>query len=368
METAIIQTPEFERSQTTDPREAKLKDIIEKGKTSLQKALEEIQHEFAIREDLAVRPTAIDFLVQDHKIQPVIRDEAYDLTDHSQGQMLTRAGIPAQFAQKLMDLEENELLSRNLKRLTDRMEDGGILLRRVDTTIKGWLSPAYKRMDAAPIMEAFLKRTLEKGFVPYRGMNMQYRYQIAMIQPRIWAPVPGEFVVFGISLTTGDYGNQSLEIDLLMLRIVCLNLAIGYDMFRKIHLGSRFQMGEGDEIIPISQKTIKLDTDTISSAITDVVDASNDHIKLLENKIQEANEKEIRDPKAIYDTLRKRGIRKEIVDQIKTSYDLPQEVEILPKGNNLWRLSNAISLVAKGVEKTDEKLDLEKEAMNLLLT
>jgi hypothetical protein len=76
METAMIQTPEFERTQTTDPREAKLKDIIEKGKASLHNSLEEIQHEFTIREDMAVRPTAIDFLVQDHKIQPVIRDEA----------------------------------------------------------------------------------------------------------------------------------------------------------------------------------------------------------------------------------------------------------------------------------------------------
>ena len=367
METAMIQTPEFERIQTTDPREAKLNEIIEKGKASLHKTLEEIQHEFAIREDMAVRPTAIDFLVQDHKIQPVIRDEAYDLTDHSQGQMLNRAGIPAQFAQKLMDLEENELLSRNLKRLTERMEDGGILLRRVGTTIKGWLSPAYRRMDAVPIMEAFLKRSLEKGFVPHRGMNTDYRYQVSMIQPRIWEPVPGEFVVFGTSLVTGDYGNQSLEIDLLMLRIVCLNLAIGHDLFRKIHLGSRFQMGEGDEIVPISQKTINLDTDTISSAVTDVVDASETHIKLLEHKIQEASGKEIRDPKSIYDSLRKRGLRKETVEQIKTAYDLPQEVEILPKGNNLWRLSNAISLVANGIERPDEKVDLEKEAMNLLM-
>ena len=90
METAMIQATEFEAPQTTDPREAKLKDIIEKGKASLHKAIEEIQHEFAIREDMAVRPTAIDFLVHDHKIQPVIRVEAYDLTDHSQGQMLTR--------------------------------------------------------------------------------------------------------------------------------------------------------------------------------------------------------------------------------------------------------------------------------------
>jgi hypothetical protein len=364
METAVIQT---EVTQTTDPREVRLKEIIDKGKTSLHKTLEEIQHEFSIREDMAVRPTAIDFLVQDHRIQPVIRDDAYDLTDHSQGQMLNRAGIPAQFAQKLMDLDENELLSRNIKRLTERMEDGGILLRRVGTTIKGWLSPAYKRMDAAPIMEAFLKRSLENGFVPYRGMNTDYRYQVSMIQPRIWEPVPGEFLIFGTSLVTGDYGNQSLAINLLMLRIVCLNLAIGYDMFRKIHLGSRFQM-EGDEIVSISQKTIELDTETISSAVADVVDASQDHIKLLEHKIRGANEKEIKDPKAIYDILRKRGFRKEIVEQVKTAYDLPQEVEILPKGNNLWRLSNAISLVANGAERADEKVDLEKEAMNLLMS
>jgi hypothetical protein len=80
METVMVQTPEFERTQTTDPREAKLKDIIEKGKSSLQKTLEEIQHEFAIREDMAVRPTAIDFLVQDHKIQPVTGDARIVLT------------------------------------------------------------------------------------------------------------------------------------------------------------------------------------------------------------------------------------------------------------------------------------------------
>ena len=83
METATIQALEFERTQTTDPRETRLRDIIEKGKASLRKALEEIQHEFSIREDMAVRPMAIDLLVQDHKIKPVIRDEAFDLTDHS---------------------------------------------------------------------------------------------------------------------------------------------------------------------------------------------------------------------------------------------------------------------------------------------
>jgi len=68
-------------------------------------------------------------------------------------------------------------------------------------------------------------------------MNTDYRYQVSMIQPRIWGkPVARRVCCLGTSLVTGDYGNQSLEIDLLMLRIVCLNLAIGHDLFRKIHL------------------------------------------------------------------------------------------------------------------------------------
>ncbi len=80
-------------------------------------------------------------------------------------------------------------LRRSLKRLTDRTQEDGVQIRRVGERIKDWLSPAYKRMDAAPVMEAFLKRSLEMGFVPYRGMNTaEYRYQIAMIQPRIWEP------------------------------------------------------------------------------------------------------------------------------------------------------------------------------------
>jgi hypothetical protein len=44
METETIQTAEFERIQSIDPREAKLDEIIEKGRTSLRKTLEEIQH------------------------------------------------------------------------------------------------------------------------------------------------------------------------------------------------------------------------------------------------------------------------------------------------------------------------------------
>jgi len=355
-----------------DPREDKLQKIIEDGRLSVTKALQEIHDEFASRTDLMVKPEAVDFIVDGTGVQPLIQNAAHRLTNHSAGQMFERAGIPRAFAQKLANLGEGDLLRLNIKRLTERMEGDGILIRRVNSQngeklIKGWLSPSYRRMDASPIFEAFLDRSLKAGFVPYRGLNTDYRYQVSMVFPQIFNPTPSEYVLFGLSLTTGDYGNQSLEIDLMLLRILCMNLAVGYDLFRKVHLGSRFQMEEGD-IVQISDKTMRLDAETIASAIGDVVDSGQEHIRLLEEKIRLTAERELGEAgrKKVYESLKKR-FRKEIAEQVKTTYELPQEVELLPAGQSLWRMSSAISLVANGVERLDEKVDLEKEAMAVLM-
>ncbi len=145
---------EIEMTRTIDPREGKLQEIIARGKASLTTSLEGIQQEFANRQDMMVKPSAIDFVLDDHTIRPVIRDHAYRLTKHSQTQPLQRAGIPSQFATRLMGLDERDLLRQNLKRLIDRTQEDGIQIRRVIETIKGWLSPAYKRINAAPVMEA----------------------------------------------------------------------------------------------------------------------------------------------------------------------------------------------------------------------
>jgi hypothetical protein len=356
----------------SDPREEKLQKIIDDGRASVVKALKEIHDEFASRTDLMVKPEAVDFVIDGYGFHPIIQGIAHSMTSHSVGQMLERAGIPSAFAQKLINLGEPDLLKMNLKRLTDKLEGDGIMIRRVNyqndgKLIKGWLSPSYKRMDASPIFEAFIDRSTKKGFVPYRGLNTDYRYQISMVFPRIFNPTPQEFMIFGMSLTSGDYGNQSLQIELLMLRIVCMNLAIGYDLFRRVHLGSRFHMQEGD-VVQISEKTHQLDTQTIVSAIGDVVDSGEEHIKMLEHKVVKSAEEILSETgeKRVYEALRKR-FRKEIADQVKTMYELPQEIELLPSGQNLWRMSNAISLVANGVERLDEKVDLEKEAMGILM-
>ncbi len=48
----------MEMTRSIDPRETKLREIIERGKASLTTGLEEIQHEFTNRQDMMVKPSA----------------------------------------------------------------------------------------------------------------------------------------------------------------------------------------------------------------------------------------------------------------------------------------------------------------------
>ena len=347
----------------TDPRFAKLQEAIEKGKSSVKAGLESIEKEFQVRKDLFVKPSAIDYEVSGGAIRPVIQEQPYSLTEHSQGQMFARVGVPAQFAEKLMDYEEDDLLRLNLLRMTERSMDDGAMLRTVGEQIKGWLSPAFKRMDAAPVIGGFIERSLKNGMVPYRGMNTDYRYQIAMIWPKVFQPVPNEFVAFGTNLTTGDYGNQALEIDFMALRITCLNLAVGMDLFRKVHLGSRFATDK--EAIEFSKKTLLLDAKAISSAVGDVVDHAQGEVARVEKAIDSAHNTVVDKPEKWYETLKRKGMRKAVVDQVKSVYESRLPFETLPQENSIWRLSNAISLVAGGMEG-DQKINVEKMAFDVL--
>lgn len=359
------------RVNTADTRYQKLNSMIVKGKERIQSLMGEIVSEHKMRQDLLVKPNNIKIAVLGGaknpgplQIVPTICGETMKFTDHSHGQYLGRVGVAERFAQKLIELEEAPLLETILNRLMAKQMSEGALVRRVGPQIKGWLSPSYKRMDTAPVIEQFVKSVSKMGLSPFGGRNTDYRTQIQFVLPEVMQ-VGNDFISFGLSLVTGDYGSQALELNLLMIRISCLNLHEGYDMFRKIHLGSRFDMGD-DDVIKLSRQTVELDSKTVASAIGDATASFGDHIKLLQAKVKKATEKEIKDPEPLYKMIRDKGVRKEIVDQVKSVYESQIGIEVLPQENNLWRLTNALSYVSQGVKKKDEQIDLERVAMSLL--
>ena len=312
-----------------------------------------------------VKPSVIDYEVNEGSWQPLINQEPFRLTDYSQGQVLERAHIPRPFMEGLMNIREFDLAKQNLKTLTNHYMEDGVMVRRIGDLIKGWLSPSYKRMDAGPVFDTFIERALQKGMVPYRAYNTDYRYQIAFIVPEVISPYPEEFIVVGLSMTTGDYGAAALLLEMMILRIRCQNLALGYDVYRRVHLGSRFH-AESD-YVQLSKKTIELDNRTVASAMGDVVDHGIKQIDFMKQVVTDANNKEIANPQTFYDRLKKKGFSKELVETVKTTYESDLPLDILPPQKSLWRMSNALSFVAQSQAKVDRRIDLEKASMDLLL-
>lgn len=346
--------------------EEKLGEIISNGKNNVTTILTDIQNEFQVRKDIIAKPSVIDYEVSEKGVFPIVKEEKLVLTPHSEAHLWARTQIPSNYANKLLQLEEYNLLHKNLTTMTKRQSADGILFRRVGNIAKGILSPSYRRMDASPIFESFVQTAINNKFVPYKGRNTNYRYQIQFIYPEIFQPAPSEYVVYGISMTTGDYGGQALELELLALRISCTNLSVGYDMFRKVHLGKRFNLGEGEDIVTLSDTTHQLDSQTVASAVADVTKSAIVQIEHVNKVVKSAVSKEV-DIQAAITELRRKGMSKEIADRVKLTYETPAPVELLPQQNGLWRLSNAISLVAQGIEEADKVVNMEKLAMEVLL-
>lgn len=344
----------------------KLQGMIDAGRTSMMNALAEVEAEWTARRDLLVKPDAMDVEIEKSRIYPILEGEKLSTTFHSQYQLLERAGIPSPFADKLMGLGENDLLRTNIRTMLPKVSSQGILVRRVGDLAKGILSSAYRRMDAGPAFQSFVKTGLEEGFVPNRGYNTDRVYTLSMLDTDVYQPTPNEYVVYGINIQTSDYGSSALELNLMLMRIICSNLAVGMDVLRKIHLGSRFNMGEGSgPMIELSNRTHALDGRAVASAISDAVKGSRKLITGVNDAIEKAAGRAITLEDQIK-ALRKRGVRKEFAESVRATYESSLPVEMLPEGNSAWRLSNAISLLARNEKNPDLRLAYEREAFNVL--
>lgn len=352
----------------------RVNELIVRGQRDVENGLTEIKREFDIREDLIVRPTALKFNVAEKGIIPYIpgdyregAGQTFELTDYARGQLLDKCGVPQTFADRLLKLGEYGLLKTNLTELLPRVSPDGLLIRHIGGLAKGILSTSYRRMDASPVFAAFCESCVAQGYVPFRARNTESRYTITFVHPEIHE-ITGqngyvEVVLYGAQITSSDYGRGALSINIVILRIRCANLAVATDILRKVHLGKRWEGSE--DVAVLSKKTIALDNRTVASAVRDLVTSGVlGQAKALSTQISHAMGTEVSLTRAL-EQLKKQGLRKELLDSVKSTYEADLPVEVLPPGNNAWRLSNTLSLLANQ-SKGDEALDLQNAAYSVL--
>ena len=351
----------------------KLESIIATGKGNVEKAINDIQTEFEKRKDVIAKPSALTYGVSDNpkKIAISMQQNGTAITllptHFATGQLLNKLKIPLGYAETLMELQMDDLLTDSMAELSDKLLQKGVLFRHVDKLLKGVLSPSYRRMDAGPIFEAFIKQAMSMGMVPYNGWNTDYRYSIQFLVPRVYTPAVGEHVVYGASISTSDYGAQALSLELMALRVICSNMAIGADVFRHVHIGRRFELPENEETIELSGKTYTLDTKTVASATQDAMKMLPAAFETLNTKVEQAAQTDLPTESAMA-MLKNKNLSKDVLQKVKTMYDLESDITQLPAHKSAWKLSNVISLLAKDpkIGSADARLDMSGIAMEVL--
>jgi plasmid stability protein len=333
-----------------------LADVIERGRPRAAAAAEAI---------ISTRPTDAVLESTEVTISPeleaIIEGSTYRLHDNALVQGMSRAGIPAAYGRELQQTRwGRELLAHSLNTLFHEAPQR-MLFRAVEQEIRGILSDAYRRLDGGPVMEVFIDAVRELGAVAIDGVMSDLRISLRAINPEV-IMVNGDYAVIGVSLQTSDFGRGTLALSRFILRVLCNNGMTGESILRAVHLGRRIGANES-----FSQRTYDLDTQTMASAVGDLVRGQIGNAAVASHKaaIQNAADTVV-EPKAAFESLKKVLTKGEL--EMATDTFMFGGEDKVPDGKNAWRLSNALSWVAGKSESAERRLDLERIAGELLVT
>jgi len=351
-------------SEAAKKAKIRMEEIIHAGGRSAMEVIDSVQ-------SMVIK----DRLSQSNKIsfQPVGADsidvylqglnEKYSLHPFALTQSLIRAGIPnVNKFQQLMYMHGeigNELLAHNLNTLFGQ-SDKTNLIRTVESEIRGVLSDRFRRMDARPLLEKFVAGCELIGARPIEGFVEDTRVVLRAVLPVVFEPLPNEVMIFGYEWRTSDFGHGAHCMNLWMKRLWCTNHAILDEALRQIHLGKKL-----DETVNFSQETVNLNTQATASQLYDTVVnmLSPQRVEYYLHGIQSLAEESIT-PTSMKNFLEKKfakSEREKIIEQFNTP-----DVEMMPAGNNKWRLSNAISWVANEIDNIDRKLYYQQVAGDMI--
>lgn len=307
--------------------------------------------------DRFIAAPALRFRGEDALQVAIPTGEVLDLNDHALDQVASRAGMPIRFLHDLQGSDwGRKLAATNMNELLGHQEGTRYLVRQVGTKVRGVLSDAYKRIDSRPTVDALIGAAQAEGAVIVDGTYSETRVALKVVIAKPIEVFPGEFMVFGLDYSNSDYGDGAMEFSAFLLRLLCLNGATTVKELRKVHIGRRFN---GDDAA--SERTLRLDAAAQASMARDQVKAllSPAATDNLVKQIQEANARPA-DPKRIEGFLKTRANKSEA--EAITEKFASADVVDLPPGQTAWRLSNAISWLARETDDGRRKLELERVA------
>lgn len=351
---------------------ARIEEVVNKGKAKASRVIEYVQRLQPV--DRIVKGRALHFRNEQSNISLNISKDRTSLHNHALRQVAERAHMPSAYMEYLLSQktkvgeEEDFWGAENVAAIFNdtfkhNLSDDRFLTRSVDNQVRGFLSDRFRRLDSRIIFDAVAESCAKVGALPYEGYVSETKVGLQAILPNVYEPIPGEIMAYGMSIENSDFGNGALNVLFFLLRLVCLNGAIGQTGMRKVHLGKRLE-----DNVEWSSETYKLDTKTIASAVKDLVlsTLSAERLEAGQEAVRRAYEDTLTENRraAVVEILKKSLIKSDM-DRVIEKFNEP-DVELLPPGNNVWRMSNAVSWLANQQTDDEKRLEIMKVAGRLL--
>ena len=380
-----------EYGQAVKEAQIHLEETIQKKAASAIQVIEKVQDEqpndrivgthgirFAYRTKEAPIPIKGDdvVLLPKHTILMGTRqhntDNAFeeDMHKHALNQAAGRAGVPETFVNRMLERPYGaELICENLNTIFAKEGPERLLVRSVKGAVRGVLSDAYRRLDSRPLIEMFAKSCQEIGAVPIEGVGGDLRFALKAVLPKAYLVGTGkqgneEALAFGLQFSHSDFGCGALSLSVVYIRCWCTNTATRESLLRQRHLGKRLE----DDVV-YAQETYEADTRATTLALRDNIRGALGpaNIETMVAAVNKALDTSI-EPKKFFERggeLEKLKLSKGEVEQARDVY-MNAGVEVLPRGDSLYRMSNTLSWIAQTSETAERRLELERAAGQLL--
>lgn len=284
-----------------------------------------------------------------------------NFNEFSAGQLAEKMGVPISYMKFLLFGVpwKQELAVEILNSHAQNISRERVLIREVQGTVRGFLSDHYKRLNSKEIYMAFLNSLGGTGMTLVSAYSGETKGYLEVIDPNI-VSIPTEkngivHVVYGAQIRNSDYGDGALEMRAFKMQAMCMNGWVNESIIREIHLGKRLP-----DNIQLSEETYRYDTLTKAGIVKDAMKVLvNPQNRLVEaNQIQRAG-KVLVDVDREVKLLPKIGMREEeakALNIVMLGNDPKDGVVGEP---TLWKLAQAVSVVARNSESEDRKRDLQ---------
>lgn len=332
---------------------------------SIVELASELERQVGSKLDLVVDPRNLSATVvtdgdRSDVVVNVPDNGTFPLTDFAHSQVSDKLKIPKRYYDRMRD-DKPDLLCDNVN--TWLQEDRPRLLRILEIfpgdgmKIRAFLSDRYRVLDNHGLLGASLqalKSIKENG----NDVNI-VRTSLTESNMYIKATSPSLGVDFGnrgevhpgIVISNSEVGAGGVNASPFFYFLACSNGMISEQTLRKIHLGSRMELG-----VLASDQTQSLEDATIWSTVNDLITGTFDAegFDVLMNQLRETTEREVLNPvEAVNNVVKEFKLPEGHIETLLTEFSTARDY-------TQWGLFNAITAVGKTVGGENQRVDWER--------